>query len=86
MLLLERLDESDVLLLGVGGRDTLVDQLLPCVALGLALLWRDTCQRCVRLEKQRAVEQRVGVTLRSNMPGLSEDSMGGSWVPCLKSP
>ena len=38
MLLLERLDESDVLLLGVGRRDTLVHELLPCVSLGLALL------------------------------------------------
>jgi hypothetical protein len=38
VLLLERLDESNVLLLGVRGRDTLVNQLLPCVSLGLALL------------------------------------------------
>jgi hypothetical protein len=38
MLLLKRLDESDVLLLGVRRRDTLVDELLPCVSLGLALL------------------------------------------------
>jgi hypothetical protein len=38
VLLLERLDESNVLLLSVGRRDTLVDQLLPCVSLGLALL------------------------------------------------
>lgn len=37
VLLLERLDESDVLLLGVRGRDTLVNELLPCVSLGLAL-------------------------------------------------
>lgn len=40
VLLLERLDESNVLLLGVRGRNTLVNQLLPCVSLGLALLWK----------------------------------------------
>jgi hypothetical protein len=43
VLLLERLDESDVLLLGVGGRDTLINQLLPCVSLGLALFVEDAC-------------------------------------------
>lgn len=38
VLLLERLDESDVLLLGILRGDTLIDELLPCVSLGLALL------------------------------------------------
>lgn len=38
VLLLERLDESDVLLLGLLGGDTLIDELLPCISLGLALL------------------------------------------------
>jgi hypothetical protein len=52
VLLLERLDESNVLLLGVGRRDTLVDQLLPCVSLGLALLLIKRVSGVFRLEEQ----------------------------------
>ena len=52
VLLLERLDESDVLLLGVRRRDTLVNQLLPGVSLGLALLWKENVSVvCFRLER-----------------------------------
>jgi hypothetical protein len=64
VLLLERLDESNVLLLSVGRRDTLVNQLLPCVSLGLALLLRKRVSGVFRLEEKRTLRlERAGRVL-----------------------
>lgn len=70
VLLLERLDESDVLLLGVGGRDTLVDQLLPCVSLGLALLWKTHVSGVFDAKKQKLLSRECRCYLEIEHAGL----------------
>ena len=76
VLALELLDLGGVLLLGLLGRDAVVDQRLPRVVLGLAL-------PCVSAPGGSSPYARVGgLALRSNMPGLAALAMS-SPVPIL---
>lgn len=78
--LLQPLDQCDVLLLGVGDGNAIIDNLLPGVVLGLALLLPHTCQYSA--DEECFGQRGLDCTFRSNMPGL-EAELKSSPVPTL---
>lgn len=79
VLALQAHHQLNILCLGGGGGDALINNFLPGPLLGFALLvkWGSQLGAPEHREQRRWTGE-CGLTLKSNVPGLSAFSMGGS--------